>query len=161
MSYRKLEIWQLAKELVIDIHRMTLQLPQFEMFEEGRQIRKSSKSVRTNIVEGYGRRRYKQDFIRFLVYALASCDETIDHLEILYETGSLTTENLYRDLRDKTDLLGKKINRFIQSVEVNHNQLNENIAMYQTLNIQNPESNIQDQVSSIQDQENKKKQNNF
>jgi four helix bundle protein len=46
MSYKKLEIWQLAKELVIDIHRMTLELlPKFEMFEEGGQIRRSIKSV--------------------------------------------------------------------------------------------------------------------
>jgi four helix bundle protein len=62
MSYRKLEIWQLARDLVIDIHAMTLnKLPKFEMFEEGAQIRKSSKSVKSTIVEGYGRRRYKLD----------------------------------------------------------------------------------------------------
>jgi len=31
MSYKKLEIWQLARELVIDIHKMTLhKLPKFE-----------------------------------------------------------------------------------------------------------------------------------
>ncbi|MGD8210411.1 MAG: four helix bundle protein, partial [Desulfobacterales bacterium] len=82
MSYRNLEIWQLARELVIDIHKMTLfKLPKFEMYEEGNQIRKSIKSVKSTIVEGYGRRRYKQEFIRFLVYAIASNDETIDHLE--------------------------------------------------------------------------------
>ena len=66
MSYKKLEIWQLARELVVDIHNMTLNnLPKFEMFEVGGQIRRSSKSVKANIVEGYGRRRYKQEFIRF------------------------------------------------------------------------------------------------
>jgi len=41
-------------------------LPKFEMYEEGSQIRRSAKSVAANIVEGYGRRRYKQEFIRFL-----------------------------------------------------------------------------------------------
>ncbi len=82
MSYKKLEIWQIAREVVIEIHKMSLnKLPKFEMFEEGNQIRRSSKSVKSNIVEGYGRRRYKQDFIRFLIYALSSNDETIDHLE--------------------------------------------------------------------------------
>ena len=36
MSYKKLEIWQLARELVIDMHKMTLEkLPKFEMYEEG------------------------------------------------------------------------------------------------------------------------------
>jgi four helix bundle protein len=121
MSYKKLEIWQLARELVIDIHKMTLtKLPKFEMFEEGSQIRKSSKSVRSTIVEGYGRRRYKQEFIRFLTYSIASNDETVDHLETLYETKSLSDEPLYLSLHNRSDLLGKKLNLFIQSVGKGH-----------------------------------------
>ena len=121
MSYKKLEIWRIAKELVIDIHKMTLdKLPKFEMFEEGAQIRKSSKSVRSTIVEGYGRRRYKQEFIRLLTYSLASNDETIDHLETLFETGSLNDRSLYNDLHERIDMLGKKLNLFMQSVQRNH-----------------------------------------
>jgi len=59
---------------------MSLSLPKFEMYEEGSQIRRSSKSVSNNIVEGFGRRKYKQEFIRFLTFSLGSCDETIEHL---------------------------------------------------------------------------------
>ena len=71
MSYKNLEIWKLADELVVEIHEMTLtRLPKFEMFEEGGQIRRSSKSVKSTIVEGYGRKRYKAEFIKFLVYSL-------------------------------------------------------------------------------------------
>jgi len=84
---------------------MTLEeLPKFEMYEEGSQIRRSSKSVVANFVEGYGMRRYKGDFVRYLTYAMASCDETKAHLELLHETGSLATErfeyfyNQYRKL---------------------------------------------------------------
>jgi four helix bundle protein len=121
MSYKKLDIWKLARELVIDIHKMTLvKLPKFEMFEEGSQIRKSMKSVKSTIVEGYGRRRYKQEFIRFLTFAIASNDETIDHLETLFETGSLTDKDLYQSLHKRLDTLGKKLNQFIQSVERGH-----------------------------------------
>ncbi len=39
MSYKKLEIWQLAREVLIEIHKMSLTLPKFEMYEEGSQIR--------------------------------------------------------------------------------------------------------------------------
>jgi four helix bundle protein len=110
MSYRKLVIWQNARELVLDIHKMTLnKLPQFELYEEGSQIRRSIKSVKSNIVEGYGRRRYKQEFIRFLTYSLASCDETTDHLENLYETESLKDEALYQNLHACLQTLGKKL----------------------------------------------------
>ena len=120
-SYKDLEVWQLARELVIDIHETTLHsLPKHEMHEVGSQIRRSSKSVKSNIVEGYGRRRYKQDFLRFLHYALASNLETADHLETVFETGSLTDEELYHNLHERLDLLGRKLSAFIQSVAKEH-----------------------------------------
>jgi four helix bundle protein len=121
MSYRNLEIWKLARAMSVDIHKMSLtQLPKFEMYEEGSQIRRASKSIRSNIVEGYGRRRYKQEFIKFLVYAHSSCDETLDHLDTIFETGSLADERLFRDLEARLELLGRKISKFIDSVEVGH-----------------------------------------
>jgi four helix bundle protein len=102
MNYRNLEVWRLARELVIAIYNMTLtKLPKFEMFEEGSQIRRSIKSVKSNIVEGYGRRRYKQEFVRFIDYALASCDETADHLDTLVATNSLTDSATIDDLTKK------------------------------------------------------------
>jgi four helix bundle protein len=117
-GYRDLEVWKLARGAAVAVHHMTLQdLPKFEMFEEASQIRRSAKSISANIVEGYGRRRYKQEFIRFLVFAHASCGETIDHLEVLFETGSLMNEIVYRDLSAQLDLLGRKVNVFIDSVE--------------------------------------------
>ena len=125
MSYRKLEIWQLARELTVDVHKMSLELPRFEMYEEARQIRKSMKSVRSNIVEGYGRRRYKNDYVRFIIYSLSSNDETVDHLETLYETGSLKDEKLYNELRERIQRLGIKINNFLQSIDKNHNRFEQ------------------------------------
>lgn len=122
MSYKNLEIWKEARALSIDIHQMTLtSLPKFEMFEEGTQIRRSTKSIRSNIVEGYERRRYKADYIKFLDYAFASALESIDHLETLFETGSLKEEAVFEDLSTRLEVLGKKLNRFIQAVEERHN----------------------------------------
>jgi four helix bundle protein len=121
MSYRNLEIWQMARDMAIDIHKMTLtKLPKFETYEEASQIRRSIKSVRSNIVEGYGRRRYKQEFIKHLIYAHASIDESTDHLETLFETGSLSDEKMFRDLSARLDLLGRKTHSFLQAVETGH-----------------------------------------
>ncbi|HMP72839.1 MAG TPA: four helix bundle protein [Kiritimatiellia bacterium] len=126
MSYRDLDIWRLAREAVIAVHAMTLRdLPKFEMYEEGSQIRRSIKSVKSNIVEGYGRRRYKQEYIHFLTYAHASCDETIDHLETLLDTGSLTNQDKFNAINIQLDELGRKINKFIQSVIEHHNTFRE------------------------------------
>ena len=95
-------------------------LPKHEMYEEGSQIRRSIKSVKATIVEGYGRRRYKQEFVKFLTYALASCDETTDHLETLFETKSLADAALYGDLHERLQQLGRQLNAFLQSVERSH-----------------------------------------
>ena len=120
MNYKDLKVWQIARELSIEIHKMTLTLPKFEMYEEGSQIRRSSKSIRSNIVEGYGRRRYKNEFIKYIVYAIASADETIDHLETLFETESLKDKTLFDSLLKKSNLLGKKLIKFLESVEKKH-----------------------------------------
>jgi len=122
VSYKKLEIWSLSRELVIEVHNMTFQLPKFEQFEEAQQIRRSMKSVKSNIVEGYGRRRYKQDFIRFIIFSISSLDETIDHLETLVETGSLVDKVLSESLHKKMILLSKKMISFLRSVENHHNE---------------------------------------
>ena len=83
-SYCDLEIYQLSYQIAMKIHHMSLKLPKYELYEEGSQIRRSSKGVPSTIVEGYGRRKYKNDFVRFLVYAQASCDETGVHFEFIF-----------------------------------------------------------------------------
>lgn len=118
-SYRDLEIYKLGKALAVKIHKMTFTLPKFERFEEGSQIRRSSKSIVASIVEGYGRSRYKADFIKYLTYAHAECDETILHLEFLYKTESLKDKIVYDELFSSYDQLGRKLNKYVQWVEEN------------------------------------------
>ena len=114
-SYKDLEIYKLAFDLSIKVHHASLKLPNYELFEQGSQIRRSSKGVKDAIVEGYGRRKYKQDYIKFLIYAIASCDETTNHI--------LSIKTLYPELQefaeieDDYDKLGRMINNYIQFVE--------------------------------------------
>ena len=119
LGYKDLEIYRLAHKLAIEVHRVSMGFPKFEMFETGSQLRRAAKSVPANIVEGFGRRRYKGNFIRFLTYAHASCNETIEHLEIIIETGSLIAAK-GKPLLSQYDLLGRKLNSFIQPVERQH-----------------------------------------
>lgn len=120
-SYRDLEVFKESKQLAKKIHKITLGLPKFELFEEGSQIRRSSKAVTTLIVEGYGRKRYKADFIKFLVHSQAECDETIVHLDFLFETESLKDATVYNQLKEEYESLSKRINKFIQWVDDNWN----------------------------------------
>jgi four helix bundle protein len=84
-TYEDLEIYRLSHDLAIEIHKVSLSLPKLKLYEEGSQLRRSAKAIPVNnIVEGFGRRRDKNEFIRFLTFALASCDETKEHLRSLY-----------------------------------------------------------------------------
>lgn len=121
VNYKDLAIYKLSHKLAVEVHRMTLkELPKFEMYEEGAQVRRSSKSVASNIVEGFGRRRYKQEFIQFLTYSQASCDETREHLELLRDTLSLKDSDLFTYFESAYDELGAKIMAFTKSVERGH-----------------------------------------
>lgn len=52
-SYRDLEIYNMAHKMGVDIHKFSLTLPKYELYETGSQMRRASKSVSANIVEGY------------------------------------------------------------------------------------------------------------
>ncbi len=69
------------------------------------------------IVEGYGRKRYKADFIKYLIMAQSEWDETIVHLDFLFETKSLSAKEKYNQLKADYDSLSKRINKFTQWVE--------------------------------------------
>ena len=114
-SYRELEIYKSAHKLAIEVLKLSLKLPKYELYEIGSQIRRSSKSVSYNIVEGYGRKKYKNDFIRFLIYSQSSCDEVNDKLDYINEIHR--KENPLLELKEKYEVLGKQINKFIQYVE--------------------------------------------
>jgi four helix bundle protein len=116
-SYRDLDIYRIAFDLAKRVHFVSLKLPKFELYEQGSQIRRSSKSIKDQIVEGYGRKQYKADFIKFLVYSHASCDESTSQLELLSQIYPELPE--FSELLLEYENLGKKIYSFILYVEAN------------------------------------------
>ena len=118
-TYRDLEIYQLAHTLGVETHHFSLTLPKFELYETGSQLRRSSKSVSSNIVEGFCRRRYKAEFIRYLVFGHASCNEAIEWVEYVRDCHPRHGDKA-EDLLIRFDALGGKLNRFIVSVEKHH-----------------------------------------
>lgn len=120
MKLEDLKIYQKAHKLAIEIHKISLKLPKFEMFEEGSQIRRSSKSVAAQIVEGYSLRNYKNEYLHYLSRAYASCRETKEHLDLLFETNSLKDKNTHEELSSDLLELIKMLYSFIESVTKEH-----------------------------------------
>jgi len=119
-SYKDLEIYTTSLTLFYKTHAISLKLPKYELYELGSQIRRSSDSVSTNLVEGYGRRQYKADFIKFLVYSHASNLETGHHLIKINKLYPHLSEEV-NPLQIEYDILGAKIYKFIQYVKNNWN----------------------------------------
>jgi four helix bundle protein len=78
-GFEDLKAWQLARQLMIECHKLAGALPAIERYDLASQIRRSSKSVMANIAEGYGRYHYL-DSLRFYYYARGSLVETINHI---------------------------------------------------------------------------------
>ncbi len=113
-SYKDLDIYKLAFELAIRIRLKTLELPTPDKFEVGSQLRRSSQSIKDTMVEGYGRRRYKPDFIKYLVYSHSSLLESTTQVEFLH---SLYPNEGWNIIVNELDALGAKIYKFFEFVE--------------------------------------------
>ena len=117
-GYRELKVYRAAHEFGVAAHRLSLRLPKYEMYETGSQLRRAAKSVSANIVEGYGRRRYKAEYLHFLIYAKASLDETEEHLHYIRDCHPDITDSA--TLLQMADALGRQLSRFLTLVEENH-----------------------------------------
>jgi four helix bundle protein len=79
-SFEKLVVWQKAHALMLFVHhQVVLLLPPEEKWDLAAQVRRSGKSVTSNLAEGHGRYYYR-DAIRFMYIARGSLSETEKHL---------------------------------------------------------------------------------
>ena len=119
--HESLEVYQLAHALALRVHRVTLNLPKRELYEEGSQVRRSSKSVSAQIVEGHALRCYKAEYLHYLWRSYGSAEETIEHLQYLLETGSARPDEAEcTELVAQYVLLCRKLFNYIESVEKHH-----------------------------------------
>ncbi len=119
-GYHNLEVYQIAHDLAVKAHAMTLKLPTFETYEEGSQLRRCTKRISAGIVEGYALRKYRDQYLHYLYRSLGSSDESQEHLRFLWETRSLTDREEYTKLLEGYESLSRKLSRFIVGVERTH-----------------------------------------
>jgi len=92
-SFEDLEVWKEARSLKKEIIELVKTFPPEEKFRLIDQIKRSSRSVGTQIAEGHGRRT-KPDELRFCVIGRGSLSETLNHFIDAFDGRYITEEQL-------------------------------------------------------------------
>ena len=107
-SFEKLNVWQEAKKLVVDVYQLLDCFPKFEKYALCDQIRRAVVSVPSNIAEGSGRKSLKEQ-IRFLEISYGSLMETFNQLLIAIDLTYITEESV-EAIKPRIDAVAKMIN---------------------------------------------------
>ncbi len=106
-TYKDLEIYKKSYDFALEIHKITKTYNEEEKYDLVSQMRRCSKSVPTNIAEGYGRQS-KEEFKRFLRISLGSSNEMEVHLSFSKDLGYISEEK-YIKLSQENDEIGKML----------------------------------------------------
>ena len=91
--YRKLKVYHLSKQLVVDVYDLIDHFPTKERMALSNQLQRAVVSVPSNIAEGMGRFSTKER-VHFIEIAFGSLTETMCQLEIAESLNYITTEQL-------------------------------------------------------------------
>ncbi len=107
-SFEKLNVWQEAKKLVVDVYHLLDSFPQFEKYALCDQIRRAIVSVPSNVAEGSGRKSLKEQ-IHFLEISYGSLMETYNQLLIAIDLNYISQESV-EAIKPSIDAVAKMIN---------------------------------------------------
>ncbi len=110
-SFTELAVWQASRELRNSIQKLTNVFPSEEKFRLTDQIIRSSRSVATNIAEGFGRFNH-QDNIRFCRISRGSPYETFEHLTCALDAGYIS-ESDFKTHKDMFENCLKILNGYV------------------------------------------------
>lgn len=107
-SFRDLEVYQESYQLMLLIHKATIKFPSYEKIDLVPQMRKASKSIPSNIAEGWAKRIHEKEFKKHLIIAIGSANEMEVHIQIAMDLVYLQ-KDFGQDLLKRYSILGKKL----------------------------------------------------
>jgi four helix bundle protein len=124
MRLEDLQVYQISMDLADIVHDQIIGWDNFYKYSTGQQLLKAADSVSSNISEGFGRFHFK-DHKNFLYYSRGSLFETKTWLTKAYRR-KLIPHEVFNDLISRYNILGVKLNNYINSIgSKNQNELSE------------------------------------
>lgn len=110
-SFEEIHSWQSARELTVDIYKLTEDWKDFSLRD---QLRRASVSIMNNIAEGFERQSNK-DFRHFLYIAKGSCAEVRSMLNLVQDLGMVRGSQI-KELIERTVVISKLLSGFIKTL---------------------------------------------
>jgi four helix bundle protein len=117
-SYRKLDVWQKAMDLLVECYRTSKEFPREELYGLTSQLQRAAVSVPANIAEGQGR-EHRKEFLHHLSIAHGSVAELETHLQIAERLGYLNSGEV-QSLLTRSEEIGRMINGLRKSLRQGH-----------------------------------------
>lgn len=115
-SYRDLRVYQMAFVSAMQIFHLTHEWPAHEKYSLTDQIRRSSRSVCSNLGEAWRRRRYPAHFASKLGDCDSEAAETEVWLDFALECGYIS-KTTHQELRAKYDHIGAMLTKMIDDAD--------------------------------------------
>jgi four helix bundle protein len=115
-SFRDLLVYQKARQLSLEIFRLTKRFPREETYSLTDQIRRSSRSVGAQIAEAWAKRRYEKHFISKLTDSDGEQQETQHWIEIALDCGYISQEEA-KVLLEKCSEVGRLLGGIIAKAD--------------------------------------------
>ena len=103
-----LQVFEKAYRLSLDVHRISLELPQIEQFALADQIRRSSRAICSNLVEGFSRNQSTKEKRQYVRFAIGSNDEVRLWLQYMYDLDYLN-EPTFGKLKSGYEEVGRML----------------------------------------------------
>ena len=113
-SFRELNVYQKLKALHIEVHKVSLGFPKFELYELGSQVRRSSNSAPAQLAEGWGS-RHTNIYIESINRAMDEVRETQHHIDVAKEKEYPTPQR-FNDLDARYDECGRMLEGLHQAL---------------------------------------------
>src|SRR5215510_4839297 len=115
-GFRGLRVYQLAFKLAMEIFHESKKFPSEEKYSLTDQIRRASRSVASNISEGYRKKRYPKSFINKMSDADGEASETQVWIDFAHACGYIT-EALQLRWREGYEEIGRMLGGMIAHPE--------------------------------------------
>ena len=115
-GFRNLTVYKKAFALAMDIYNLSKRFPKDELYSLTTQIRKSSRSVCSNIGEGYRKRLYEAHFVSKISDSDMENTETQVWLDFALSCEYISKKS-FDDFNNQSEEIGRLLNHMIQKPE--------------------------------------------